>query len=230
MPGLAAAEPEPASGGFALRAGSGGLVLELSQRLAETVDMRLGFHGGSIERRRRYDDIDYDAKARYSAVSLGADWRVFGGGFRLYGGIISRPPEIRIHGGDPDELREYEVGDTRYRGRIVFDGEVDLGGVAPMLGMGWGGTTGRRGFGLSLEAGVIFADAPDIRLNARGMACNASLEPGCDPDDPDNLNEFETSEDPDFQEQKEAEVRRMERDARDLRFVPVVSIGLHWRF
>ena len=221
---------DAATGGLGLRLGTGGIAVDYTLPLSPSVDLRGAANFGSYSRTETYDDIEYDGTIEFSGVSLIADWRPFHGGFRLSAGAYSSAPEVGIRGGDPDNLRTYSIGDRDYNGRISLDGNVDLGGFAPYVGVGWGGSSAQRGFGMSLDAGVLFASKPDIRLDVRGPACDATLEPGCDPNDPDNFNEFETSEDPDFQAEKEKEIQRIEADVEDLDIYPVISIGFHYRF
>lgn len=224
-PALAAGSNTQAIG---LRGGSGGVIVEYAHRLNDYLDLRGGYAFGSISRDFDEDGIDYDGDIRFKAAQAMLDLKPFAGGFRVSAGFYSAPPEITLETvGDNDQ---YEVGNREYTATGRIDGDIDLGSAAPYLGIGWGGTTGGKGFGLSFDAGVIFADAPAVSLSARGDACDSTLV-ACDPSGPSGFDV--ESNDPRaqaFRSELDSERAEVEEDIEGLRYWPVVSLGLHYRW
>ncbi|MDP9139409.1 MAG: hypothetical protein M3O62_01280, partial [Pseudomonadota bacterium] len=142
--------------------------------------------------------------------------------------LYSAAPEVTLETiGDNDQ---YEVGGREYTATGRIDGDVDFGSAAPYLGLGWGGTTSGNGFGLSFDAGVMFADAPSVLLTAQGRACDSTLT-ACDPSGPSGFDV--ESNDPRaqaFRGELDNERQEVEQDIEGLRYWPVVSLGLHYRW
>ena len=234
----AALAADTATGGVGLRLGTAGVALDYTLPLNDYVDLRAAGNFGSLSRDESYDDIDYEVDFSFTALSAFADIRPFRGGFRVTAGAFSSAPDADISGGDPDNVRRYEIGDESFNAQIAMDGNVDLGGFAPYLGIGWGGTSGKRGFGVSVDLGVMFADSPDVSLDVTGQACDAGTNPNCDPNNnssnPVNNTGFDVNGNSqaaqDFQAEKDREVQRIERDASDMDLYPVATTGFHYRF
>ena len=205
-----------------------GLGLEATYGVNRWIDLRGAFHVGTLSFDYDDDDTTYEAEFSYRAAAGFVDLKPFGGGFRITAGIYSKPMELELSASGQDD---YDVGDRTYRGDLDLDGEVDLGSSAPYLGIGWGGTTNGSGFGASFDIGVQFADAPNVSLDARGTACDATLDSGCDPNGVEGFNV--NSADPRaqiFQAELDREVAELEDDAEDFELVPVIQFGLHYRF
>lgn len=212
-----------------LRIGSGGIGLEYGVGLGSRVDVRAGYAFGSLDRTVNVDGIDYETETQVGAAFGMLDLRPFGGGFRISAGGYSKPPGVDFFTvADNDE---YDIGGTQYTATGRLDGDVDLGSFAPYAGLGWGGTTAGSGFGWSLDAGVLFADKPEVALAATGRACDSSAA-DCDPSN--QLTGFDVNgSDPraaQFQDALEQERQNFERDIESRRYWPVVSLGLHYRF
>lgn len=221
---------EAASGSAGLSIGTGGLGIDYAYPVASFLDVRAGYDFGSISKNHEEDGIDYRAKLKFSSARLLADLKPFGGGFRISAGLYTGTPEVDLEsrGGQDD----YDIGDRTYTGDLMLDGKVDIGGAAPYLGIGWGGTTSGSGFGVSFDIGVLFASSPNASLDATGTACDATATPGCDPNGPDgfNVNDLDDPRAVQFQANKDAEIAKLEDDAKDYDLWPIIRLGLHYRF
>ncbi len=231
---LLAAGPAAAEGnGLGARVGSGGIALEYTHGLGERLDLRAGYALATYRDTFAQDDIDYEGEIQYGAALAMLDYRPLGGGFRLSAGAYSRAPEVDLVAEGQNE--EYQVGNERYTATGRLDGDIDLGALAPYLGIGWGGSSAGTGFGLSFDVGVMFADAPSVSLAAQGRACRSTLV-ACDPADTNPLTGgFDVNDPSDpraqaFRTELENEERNVEDEIADLRYWPVVSLGLHYRF
>lgn len=223
----APAAPQSARNGLGLRFGTSGFTVDYIYALNRFVDLRGGYAFGSYHYDTREEDVDYRATLKMNAALGMVDVTPFGGGFRISLGAYSRMPAAKLHA---DGLDDYELNDVTYRGDLTLDGGVDLGKLAPYAGIGWGGTGNGRGFGMSFDFGVMFGKSPKATLDVTGRACDASAG-DCDPDGPSGFDvNGDSLEAQQFQSDKNAEVRQLEDDAKDFRFWPVLTLGLHYRF
>lgn len=228
-PGMAQADEIAKNGGVGLRLGTAGIGIDYTYGLNRFFDLRAGYNFGSYSGNYDEDGIDYDADLKISAASLMVDYKPFAGGFRVSAGLYTSSPELDINARTRNNTETFEVGDREYRGdNLTLDGGIDLGSAAPYLGVGWGGTTNATGFGVSFDLGVMFTKSPDVMLGATGRACDATANANCDPTDPGQS--FDVGTNPLFQAELEKEVRNLEDDAKDFKFWPVLSLGLHYRF
>lgn len=207
-----------------------GLGFEASLHANRYIDLRAGFNLGRITFNDDYDGTEYRAKLSYTAYAGFIDYKPFGGGFRLSGGLYSNPFKLDLRASGRDE---YEFDGRDYNGDLDIAGKLRLGNAAPYLGFGWGGTTNGSGFGASVDVGVQFAKSPDASLRVSGRACDQQLSgANCDPNGPDSFD-VDDPNDPfaqAFQADIDGEVRELEHDAKDFKLVPVISFGLHYRF
>lgn len=222
-------------GSFGVAVGTGGLGIDYAYPLHDYFDVRAGYDFGSLS--FDYDDEDEDegtsisgdAKLKFSAAKLLLDYKPFKGGFRISAGLYTGLPELDL---EASGLDDYEVGEGSYRGDLDVDGNAELGGTAPYLGIGWGGTAGTTGFGASFDIGVIFGSSPDVTLDVSGAACDSSLDEECDPDGAEGF-QVDDPNDPraqQFQTDLNDEIAEIEDDAKDFDMWPILRLGLHYRF
>lgn len=231
---LYAADENARVGSFGFGVGTGGLGVDYAYPLHKYLDIRAGYDFGSLNRDEEEEGIEYEAELKFSAARLLADYKPFGGGFRISAGLYTGSPELELKASGEDQ---YDVGEREYNGDIDILGDIDLGSTAPYLGIGWGGTAGTTGFGVSFDLGVLFTDSPKVGLTVpRGRACDATDKPDCDPngpgsfdvaaDDPSNPTELSDQ----FRADVEQERADLEDDAKDFELWPIIRLGLHYRF
>lgn len=216
-------------GSIGIGIGTGGLGVDFAYPVFDHLDVRVGYDFGSISGDRTEDDIEYDAKLKFSSARLIADIKPFGGGFRISAGLYTGTPKIDAKARGLDD---YDLGDNTYRGDLDIDGEIDLGGAAPYLGLGWGGTAGTTGFGVSFDLGVLFAKSPKAHLDVSGYACDAGQNDDCDPSpDADGFDvNGTTPQAAQFRADRDAEIDELEDDAKSYDLWPILRLGLHYRF
>lgn len=221
-------------GSFGIGVGTGGLGIDYAYPVHEYFDVRAGYDFGSVsfdyedEDEEEGTSISGDAKLKFSAAKLLLDYKPFKGGFRISAGLYTGLPEFDL---EASGLDDYEVGEGSYRGDLDVDGNVELGGTAPYLGIGWGGTAGTTGFGASFDIGVIFGSSPDVALDVSGTACDSSVNEDCDPDvDGFDVNDPDDPRAQQFQTDLNDEIAEIEDDGKDFDMWPVIRLGLHYRF
>lgn len=206
-----APEPPRQATRFATGGGIGttGAYVEGQFRLTSRVSLRATYEVVDFEREQDVDDVTYGGHLDSGVIGgfvqihpAESDFFISGGG--LFGeralGLSARPT-------NPVTIGNQSFTPTQI-GRL--EGEADLGDRAVALGAGWDSTFSHvNGLGWRLMAGVALGQAPDVHLNSVG----GSL-----------------SSDPNLQAQLRIEEGRIEDAAEELRFYPVVQVGLTWRF
>lgn len=224
----AQAAEEARYGSFGVGIGTGGIGIDFAYPLHRFFDARIGYDFGSVGYTYEEDDddgagdpVEYDADLKFSAARLLLDYKPFGGGFRISAGLYTGTPELegRSKG---NRLDEVDIGDGVYNIEGSVQADADLGGTAPYLGIGWGGTAGATGFGMSFDLGVLFADSPSFDVRVNGLFCEASADPNCTPNT--------AASDPALQADIQREIAELEEDAEDFDLWPILRIGFHYRF
>lgn len=195
------------SGGLAIagKAGTLGLGGELATAITSDVNARFGLNALDYDFDEEFDDVEYDVDLDFSSFSALLDWHVFGGSFRVTGGLLSMDHELDLDGTPTDNV---EIGGTLYSPSDVgtLSGDAEIDGVAPYIGIGWGNPLDRsRRWGLYCDLGVAFADSPDVTLSATGTVPGLAA---------------------DLAEERE----EIEDDLEPFQFYPVISLGLFYRF
>lgn len=226
-------------GSFGIGSGLGGIGVDWAYPLHRFFDIRLGYDFGKFgfdfeedAEEEGAEPIEYKADLKFSSARLLIDYKPFGGGFRISAGYYTGTPELEAR--SQGLLEEVELGDGTYTIDGLVRADADLGSGAPYLGIGWGGTTSGTGFGMSFDVGVLFADAPKFAVEPSGRACDASINPECDPvTDPTSFAIDRDSADPQsmaFFEEVDNEVAELEDDSKDFDMWPILRFGLHYRF
>lgn len=198
------------TGQWAIGAKSGTLGIggELTKKVATDINARVGFNMLDYNFDGDIAGIEYDLGLDLRSFSALVDWHIFDGPFRITGGILSMNNELDL---DTVFNQSVTIGDTTYTSTEVgtLSGRMDLDGVAPYIGIGWGNPVGRgRRWGFYSDFGIAFGNSPDVVLHATGTRAG----------------------DPTFQADLAEEARDIEDDLDFLKFYPVMTAGLYFRF
>lgn len=200
------------AGEFALGTGIGtpGANLNLTYGLSDNLNVRGVANFFSTDFDETDDGIEYELDLDLQSVGAVLDWHPTGGSFRLSGGLFANGNDVSGTGrGMAGTFVEY--GDltlpAEELGTVVA--EMDLGGVAPYLGIGFGNAVREAGLSFSFDLGVYFQGSPDVTLTTPDV-------------------------DPLFAAAVEAERALAEAELQDevdsLEFYPYISVGLAYRF
>ncbi len=171
------------------------------------------------------DAISVALRPRFFAASTSLDWFPWYGSFRISPGLTlyngNRGTAVAtVAGGET-----ISVGDGNYvsdpADPIQAHASVDLGHrVAPKLTVGWGNMLPRSGehFSFPFEVGFEYVGRPTLQLTLAGSACDAN--DNCGPINTDSSTEANL-----LQEQRD-----VTKDLAPLRFYPILSTGVSYRF
>ena len=205
------------SGRFALgvQGGTTGLGVEAQLQASDYINLRVA--GDAF----KYDDtfssrnVDYDGELDFSTFSGFVDLHPFNNSFFVSGGgfVGERSLSVRANSTESRVIQ----GMTFTAQQIgTLEGEGDFGDFAPFVGLGFNNTfrTGGR-IGFKAVIGAAFGQEPDITLRRTGgTPLTGAFAPA------QAILDAETR-------QQELE---LEEDAEDLKTLPVVQVGLTYRF
>lgn len=196
------------TGGVAveLKGGTLGGGVEVNYAVSPKFTVGLGLNKFSRSFTETADDIDYDADLNLQTIALLASFHPFEGAFRITAGAMSNGNELSM---TATPTANTDIGDVTYTPAEIgtLKGTVDFNAMAPYLGLGWGKSP-EKGFGLTLDIGVLFQGAPKVDFSANGTLAG----------------------DPTFQSELKKEEANAEDDIKDFTAYPVVSLGLNYRF
>lgn len=200
--------------GVSLKAGLNGVGFDVTKSVNEYIKVRAGYSQVKVNKDYDQDDVTYDGKLKIGGWDLLVDYHPWAGGMRVTGGVYG--PQTKF-----DAKAKYTgagtvtINDTVYNMSEVKDlnANVKWSGVKPYLGLGYDGFNSQKTGGLffTADAGVIFAGAPSLSLNANCVTANSAV---C------------TQLDSDIQAQK----ARFKDDIKDAKWLPVIQVGVGYRF
>lgn len=211
--------------GVAVKASTFGIGVDAAVRVHSKVNLRGGFNFFSFS--HDFDDTEnnivYAGNLKMRSVAATLDWFPFGGGFHL-------SPTFVITNGNKATLssvipagKTIDIDDTEYRSSatdpIKVAGEVSFKNARPGILLGFGNIAGGRRVTVPFEIGVIFASAPVGTLAFTGTACQTN-----------GLNCRNVATDPTIQNDVKNAQLELNDTIKPLRFYPVLSLGLSFRF
>lgn len=190
--------------GINLKAGTLGAGVELSKSFSDKFSVGLGFNSYDFKTTDSASDIDYDFNFDLQSVALFANYHPFGGAFHFTGGAVYNKNELNLIG-KPTGTNYVINGQTYTAAQVgTLTGQLTFNSTAPYLGLGWGNRPGGR-LGLSADIGVLYQGSPKLALSATGAAAGLASD-------------------------VEQERRSAEEDLSDLKWYPVLSLGMYFRF
>ena len=199
-----------------VKGGTAGMGGELTVGLLDRLNFRTGYNAFNYKGNTTQSDIDYDYKLKLQSIPLLLDLHPFGGGFRVSSGVFinnnkvtstakaSNISTITIDG------VTYTLGAGNQIGSVT--GKVDFNSTAPYLGIGWGNAVGKNShLSIIFDAGIMFQGSPKVALTANDVNLTAPQQAILD----------------EHIVQEEAQLKN---DIKDLKYYPIISLGLAYKF
>lgn len=183
---------------------------EVGYAISERFRVRAAGYGFSYGYNGTRGDVDYRADLRLASGGVYLDWHPFAGGFRVSLGGLADGNNLKATG--QPQNGQYTINGVTFSAAEVgnLTGKADLNSTAPYLGLGWVfGAGSKGGFGVSVDAGVLYQGSPKVTLTSTGGTQSGN---------------------PILQSNLDAEARKFEDDIRFLRFYPALSLGILYRF
>jgi hypothetical protein len=213
-----------------VKGGFAGIGIDLATPLANRINFRVGGSFYSYSGAYNADGMDIDGEAKFRSATVSFDFFPFNTAFRISPGLTVYNGNNLIAGVSVPGGQPFDLGDGSYisdpTDPIHGSGSLAFGKrVAPSLTIGAGNMIPRSGrhFSVPLEIGFQYIGRPpQISFNLLGSACGS-----------DNMGNYGCSSiqtDPTAQANLQQEVDKINNDITFLRFYPIVSMGMAWRF
>lgn len=198
--------------GVSAKVGTAGGGVDLTFPVSNTFKVRAGYSGYNYTDTVTKEGITYDGKLEVGGWSLLGDWHPSGGGFRFTGGIYS--PKHAITGNAQATSGTITLDGTTYNiGSDIAGASMSSkwDKVSPYLGLGYDGfnSTKSGGFYFTADAGVILTGSPKVKLAAD------CLNPSICAAVADSITAEET---------------KLNNNLKSIRAMPVVQLGVGYRF
>ena len=192
--------------------GTTGLGLHLTAPLAAQLNARVGLNYANYSSTGNTSDVEYDFKLKLATVDALLDYHPFGSSFRLSGGVIHNGNSIDVNA-RPNANGSYTINGRNYSAASVgqMKGDVEFRKVAPYLGIGWGNAVQAAGWGFGMDLGVAFQGTPKTSLVSTGCSALAAV---C------TMVANDVA----------AENEKLAEEVKDMKFYPVLRVGVSYRF
>jgi len=208
FPGLA-----PADTSLGLRGGTLGGGAELSYALSQRAAVRLNADGYNRKQTSTRDNIDYDMKLKLQTASLLGDWFPFANNFRISLGAMFNGNKLTMKGQPSGGT--FTIDNQTYTAAEVgsLDAKVDFNKAAPYFGIGYGRPI-NHGLSLIFDAGIMFQGSPKSKID---VTCGTAAPQG-------------SARCTTLQNDAQAEQSRLDDSLHNLKYYPVISLGLAYTF
>lgn len=217
LAGTAAAQPA-----VRLQASSVGIGVEAAYRLNQNWQLRGGYLGGDLDvdfaaennNGVEGDELQYDGEISLDNGYLFADWLVWAGRFHVSGGLVFNNSDATIVTSCQAEsfiagTESCEFGFSRFSPAVLGEltTHIDYELLAPFLGVGW--TVNLvPSLLLSVDLGVVYVGDANVQISSSG-SCNDSGQ---------------------CRQALQQEEEELRRDLDDYSLLPLVGVGLSYRF
>lgn len=211
--------------GVQIKGGFAGFGVDLATPLARRMNLRIGGSFFSYSGGYDIDGIHIDGEAKFRSGTLSVDIYPFNGSFRISPGVTFYNGNNLIASALVPGGQEFDLGDGSYISSPTdpVTGRMSMtfgSRTAPSITMGWGNMIprSRKHLSFPFEIGFQYISDPMIAISLSGTACNNST--GCG-----NI-----ATDPTAQANLQQELNEINSDIRPLRFYPIISTGVSWKF
>lgn len=194
----------------AVKLGTLGLGVDVSTPINDKLSARFNLNGASYTDTQDNDGNEFEGTLDLLTVGALVDYYPFENNFRLSGGVYYNANEF-TGTATPSITTTIELNDVEYTIDDIakVNTDVTFNKFAPYVGVGWGNDARDKGWGFTLDLGVMY---------------HGSAEAGLSPEIKD-LNKIAEIRDAIKEEEK-----NIEDDLADYKVYPVVSVGVNYSF
>lgn len=171
--------------------------------------------------------VSYNGNINFRSAHAQVDWAPFRRhNFHVSPGIIFANGNQLSGNGTVPGNNSITVNDTTYYSDpsdpLHGTGAVTFNRVGPMVTFGWGSwiPRGQKHFSFPIELGFAYTGQPKISLHVEGSVC----------ENPNGINCSTVDTDPTFQQNLNAQINKLENDISVVRFFPIISTGVAYKF
>jgi hypothetical protein len=201
-----------------------GVGFEAATPLGWHTDLRAGFNVLGFGETFSSNGMNYSGTLSLRSFETLVDWFPFRNGFHISpGAMIYNGNQLKANVAVPGGA-SFSLNNTNYLSDpadpVTGTGSLKFSSAGPMLLAGWGNLLPRtKHFSIPFEAGAVFQGSPRTVLNLSGSVCTEN-----------GKHCGAISANSDAQADIQAQEVKFNKDASALRFYPVISLGLAYRF
>ncbi|WP_213803962.1 hypothetical protein [Granulicella sp. dw_53] len=214
--------------GVEIHVGLRGAGFDVATPVARKFNLRAGADFFSYGTTFEEEGADVNADMRLRSGHAALDWFPFGGGFHLSPQIVfANNSQVKatalIPAGNTVTLNGTDYISSR-TDPLHGDGSIGFRTVAPGLSVGFGNIVPRsnKHFSFPVEAGFYYVGQPRLNVRFTGSAC--------DPRFPAAIGCESVDNDPDFQRDLAAFIKRNNNNLSYASFLPILSFGVAYKF
>ena len=220
------AQPADRGGvGVAMKAGALGAGLDVAVPVSRRLNVRAGFAAMTLRTGFEDDGIDYDGRVALRTFTGHLDWFALGGSFHISPGVLVTAGDQVVASASVPAGEMFRLGDQEFMSHamdpVSGTASAAFPRVSPALVIGWGNIvpSGSDRWSFPLELGVVYTRSPTTSLALRGTACTA-----------DGGECRDLADEPGLRAAVEQQEDRLDAELAPLRFLPIVSLGVGYRF
>jgi hypothetical protein len=209
---IAAQSVSPDASRFALSldAGTTGIGGSVWITASDHFTLTLGYGALDLDEDYSTDEADYTGTAKLANGHAFLNWHPFRGGFHLRGGAILADDTFEAVA-VPASGTTYTFNGVDYPASAVGNLSASVlvaDDLVPYAGLGWSTSPRKKGFGMFIDAGVMFSGSVEATVAADGPLAS----------------------DPTFQANLEQERQELQDELDEYKVFPVIRVGLMYRF
>jgi hypothetical protein len=196
-----------------LQVGTLGVGIDVSTPINKDVSLRFNINGLKYSSIEEVNAINYDGDLSLFSVGVLVDYYPYESNFKFTGGLYYNNNSF-VGTATPTTIQTISINNVQYDLDQVqyLDTELSLNKIAPYVGIGWSSRTKEKGWGFTVDLGMMYFGEPEATMTAV-------------------YNPTVTQEVRDFiQADVDAEVKSAEDELRSFRFAPVLMIGVNYTF
>ncbi len=199
----------------------------LAVSLAPRLNLRVGASYFSFGMTRSVSNIPFSANVKLQSEQASLDWYPFHNSFHLSPGILFGSSNRAFGSASITAGSSFTLNGVTYYSSstnpVHASGSVLMAHTAPTFTVGWGDWVRgerQRHWAFPFEMGFAYVGDPTTLLNFSGTACTDPAQQFC----------HNIATDSSIQANIAVEKQKLQNDANDLRFYPIVAGGIVYRF
>jgi hypothetical protein len=195
--------------------------------VTRSTNVRLGWNFFNYNITGTDDGANYSGHLHFRSLQASLDWFPFHGSFHVSPGLLfNNQNRVTAQGGIAGG-QSFTLNDVNYYSSntdpVTGNGTIHFNDAAPMLTVGWGNWISRREhqhLAFPFEVGFAYTGDATVKLNLQGTVC----------EDPHDVNCSEIATDPSVQANIAGQIGKLQKDLQWIRFYPILSGGVAYKF
>lgn len=204
-----------------------GLGVGSAVEVTRSTNLRAGWNFLNYNVSGTDDGANYSGNLHFRSFQGSVDWFPFHGSFHVSPGVLFRNQNRVTAQGAIAGGTSFALNDVNYYSStadpVTGSGSIRFKSAAPMFTVGWGNWVSRherKHLSFPFEVGFAHTGDAIVKLNLQGAVCNAPNDMYCE----------QIASDPSVQANITGQVEKLQKDLQWIRFYPILSGGVAYKF